>query len=281
MQDYEVRPEVLSADDIQRFAPFLKGKQALTRSLMKFFSIDKVNWLHSEAYTKEGSEVPGSMIRNLKLDVHIHNAERLDHLPEGAFITVSNHPFGALEGILLTWLISSRRPGFKVMVNMILNQITAMRQFFIAVDALASDDPAKKAVSVRGIKEAIRTVRSGNPLGFFPAGAVSKINRHGHLEDRDWQPNVARIIMQCKVPVVPIFFHGRNSNWFNFLGLISWKLRTLRLPAEVFNKMGKRIDITVGPTISVEEQQPHQGSDTEFAAWLKSKTYDLQNQPLD
>lgn len=281
MEEYEVRADVLSADDIQKWVPFLQGKPKLVKWAMKFFAIDKVNWLHSLAHKEQGAGVPASMIRNLQLDVHVHHQERLDHLPEGAFITVSNHPFGALDGILLTWLIGSRRPGFKVMVNMILNQISAMRQYFIAVDALASSDPAKKAVSMKGIKEAIRTVRSGHPLGFFPAGAVSKINRLGRLEDRTWQPNVARIIAQCNVPVVPIFFHGGNSNWFNFLGIFSWKLRTLRLPAEVFKKMHKRVDISIGRTLGVEEQQAHQGSDAEFAAWLKKETYQLKRDPLD
>ena len=57
---------------------------------------------------------------------------------------MSNHPFGALDGISLIALLGTIRPEFKVMVNMVLNHISAMRPNFIAVDALASDDPAKK-----------------------------------------------------------------------------------------------------------------------------------------
>ena len=70
-------------------------------------------------------------------------------------MTVSNHPFGALDGISLIRIVGERRPDFKVMVNMVLNHISAMRPNFIAVDALASDDPKKKAVSMRGIREAL------------------------------------------------------------------------------------------------------------------------------
>ena len=205
------------------------------------------------------------------------NAEVLDNMPDGAFITVSNHPFGALDGISLINIVGSRYPQYKVMVNMILNHITAMRPNFIAVDALSSDDPAKKAVSMQGIRMAIRQVRSGNPLGFFPAGAVSKINGKFELEDRDWQPTVIRLIEQLKVPVVPIYFHGSNSWWFNLLGKISWQLRTLRLPAEVFRKRNSTIHVSIGDPISVEEQKDHQGSEDEFSQFLKSKTYALRS----
>ena len=199
----------------------------------------------------------------------------LDNLPEGAFITVSNHPFGALDGITLIHLIASRRPQYKVMVNMILNHITAMRPNFIAVDQTASDDPEKKAVSIRGIREAMKQVRSGQPIGFFPAGAVSKVNWKYELNDREWQPNIIRLIEQLKVPVIPIYFHGSNSFLFNFLGVVCWQLRTLRLPSEVWRKCNSTLHISVGDPISVEEQQRHQGSLEEFGQFLKSRTYSM------
>ncbi len=199
----------------------------------------------------------------------------LDNLPEGAFITVSNHPFGALDGIALIHLVASRRPEYKVLVNMILNHITAMRPNFIAVDALASDDPAKRAVSVNGIRQALRQLKEGKPVGFFPAGAMSKTTlRHG-LQDREWQKSVLQIISRAKVPVIPIFFHGRNSHWCNFLGHACWPARSLRLPAEVFRKVGKELHISVGDPISPAEQALHNSSPEELGKFLRSKTYEL------
>ena len=160
-------------------------------------------------------------------------------------------------------------------MNMVLNHISAMRPNFIAVDALSSDDPKKKAVSMQGIKSAIMQVRRGNPIGFFPAGAVSKVNIKGELMDREWQPTIIRLIQQMNVPVVPIYFHGSNSRWFNFLGVVSWQLRTLRLPAEVFRKKGATLHISVGDPISVEEQKQHSASIEELGEYLKTKTYEL------
>ena len=199
----------------------------------------------------------------------------LDNLPEGPFVTVSNHPFGALDGITLIDLIGSRRPGYKVMVNMILNHITAMRPNFIAVDQAASDDPAKKAVSMKGIAEAIRQIKNGQPVGFFPAGAVGNYNRHLKFEDREWQPTVIRLIRKFGVPVIPIYFHGLNSLWFRILGIISWQLRTLRLPAEVFRRKGDTLHISVGNLITPEELKAHSASEEELGLWLRERTYEL------
>mgnify|MGYP002507987408 CR=1 FL=1 len=102
----------------------------------------------------------------------------------------------------------------------------------ISVSHFRHDDPAKKAVSMAGIREVMKQVRSGHPVGFFPAGAISKINRHGWLEDQEWKPVVMRLIAQLKVPVIPVFFHGTNSFMFNLLGRVSWVLRTMRLPSD-------------------------------------------------
>ncbi len=270
-----VKRTVLDYDDIVGMAPFLKGKRRLVNALMKLLAIDKVNWIHDHNFDTPGPQFCRGLLEDLDIKLRIDNEELLDHLPEGAFITVSNHPFGALDGITLIDIVGRRRPEYKVMVNMILGHITAMRQNFIAVDQTASDDPAKKAVSMRGIKECITQVRSGKPIGFFPAGAVGNYNRHLRFEDGEWKPVVIRLIQQLGVPVIPIFFHGLNSWWFRFLGIISWQLRTFRLPAEVFRRKGDTLHISVGDVISPEEIKAHASSVEELGAWLKQKTYDL------
>lgn len=280
MQQHDTTPikrTVLDYDDIVEMAPKLRGHRKLVDRVLRWLSVDKVNWIHDHNCDTPGVPFTEGLLRDLNIKLRIDNEQVLDHLPEGAFITVSNHPFGALDGITLINIVGSRRPTFKVMVNMILNHISAMRPNFIAVDALASDDPAKKAVSMKGIKEAIMQVRRGNPIGFFPAGAVSKLNRHGRIEDREWQPSIIRLIEQLKVPVIPIYFHGSNSWWFTFLGMVSWQLRTLRLPAEVFRRHDKTIHISVGNPISVEEQQAHSGSVEELGRFLKERTYALRS----
>lgn len=273
----DVKRTVLDYDDIVKMAPFFKGKRRLVEWFMKVLDIDKVNWIHDHNFDTPGPQFCRGLLEDLNIKLRIDNEKVLDNLPEGAFITISNHPFGALDGITLIDIIGRRRPDFKVMVNMILNYIVAMRPNFIAVDQTASDDPAKKAVSMKGIKEAIMQVRRGHPIGFFPAGAVGNYNKHLKFEDREWRESIIRLIQQLKVPVIPIFFHGYNSWWFRFLGIVSWQLRTLRLPAEVFRRKNDTLHISVGNPITVEEIEAHSGSLKELGDFLRERTYSLQS----
>ena len=271
-----VRPDVLNYEDIIKIVPKLKGHEKLVNWLFHLLAIDKVNRAHSNCCDTPGPEFTRRLLFDeFKMSLRIDNEQVLDNLPEGAFITVSNHPFGALDGIALIHLIGSRRPQYKVLVNMFLNQISAMRPNFIAVDALASDDPAKRAVSVNGIRQALKQLKDGHPVGFFPAGAMSKTTLRNGLQDRDWQKSVLQIIHRAKVPVIPIFFHGGNSWWCNFLGHACWPARSLRLPAEVFRKNGKEMHISVGNPISLEEQALHSSSPDELGKFLRLQTYEL------
>ena len=266
---------VLDADDVIAMVPKLAGHRRLVERMLHWLSVDKVNAVHAHNCETPGPAFVEGLLRDFDIKLRVDGLDVLDNLPEGPFITVSNHPFGALDGITLIHLVASRRPEYKVMVNMILGRIWAMEPNFIAVDPMSSNDPAKKAVSVNGIRQAIDQVRSGRPLGFFPAGAVSKVNWRGRLADRRWQPNVIRIIKKLEVPVIPIYFHGSNSWFFNFLGVVCWQLRTLRLPSEVFRKCHTTMHISVGNPITVEEQRAHAGSIDELGRYLKDTTYQL------
>ncbi len=275
---HNVRPDVLNYDDIVEMVPKLKGHKKLVDKLLHWLQVDEVNAVHGRWCDTPGPDFVKRMVEeDFKLKLRVDGLNVLEDMPDGRFITVSNHPFGALDGIVLIYLVTRRFPKFKVMVNMMLNKISAMRPNFIAVDALSTDDPAKRQVSVNGIREALRQVRDGQPLGFFPAGAMSKVDLHGHLEDREWQKSVLQIIGKAKVPVIPIFFHGSNSWWFNFLGRVCWPARSLRLPAEVFRKRGKEIHVSIGDPISVEDIVAHNSAPEELGKFLRSKTYALRS----
>lgn len=271
----KIKPSVLDFNDIAAMSPKLAAHPRLVKWLLYALSVDKVNDIHSRNCSHLGADFTTAMLKDLDVRLRVDNSKVLDNLPDGPFITVSNHPFGAIDGITLIHLIGTRRPKYKVMVNMVLNHISAMRPSFIAVDAMQSDDPKKKAVSMQGIREVIKNIRDGQPVGFFPAGAMSKINWKLRLQDRQWQPTVMRLIQQLKVPVIPIFFNGTNSWWFNILGVVCWQARTLRLPAEIFRKAHKEVHISIGDPISVEEQMAHNGSLEELTAFLREKTYSL------
>lgn len=278
-EKYEVRPDVLNYDDIRKMIPKLDGHEKLVNWILHFLKVDEVNTVHGRWCDTPGPEFVHRMVDlDFKLKLRVDNMEVLDNMPNGHFITISNHPFGAIDGITLIYLVTRKFPDFKVMVNMFLNKISAMRPNFIGVDAWHSDDPEKKKASMLGIREAIRQVKEGKPLGFFPAGAMAKTDIHGKLQDLPWQKSVIQIIQKSKVPVIPIFFHGSNSWLFNTLAHIYIPSRSLLLPREVFRKRGKEVHISIGQPITVEEQAEHGASIEELGKYLRDRTFALRDE---
>lgn len=277
----EVRPDAITIADVAKVAPALAKHPWLVKRLLHLAQIDEVNRVHGRWCMTPGPEfVEHLMVDEFKVKLQVDNAEILDRFREGPFITVSNHPFGSLDGIALIYIVTRVRPEYKVMVNMILNQLSAMRPNFIAVDQSASSDPEKRRVSVGGIKEAFSMLRSGKPVGFFPAGAIGKTDKDGIIVDRPWQPSILQIIQKAKVPVIPIYFHGTNSKLFNWLGHHSIPLRTACLARELFKKRGKPLRVTVGEPVSVERQAEF-GKDWEaLGAYLRRATYALSGREI-
>jgi len=273
-----IRPDVLTADDLMELVPKLAGHRKFVEWLVEWSHLGDVNRFHRRVCDTPGARAATRLIYEaFGSTLRVDNADVLDRLPQGAFITVSNHPFGAVDGIALISLIGEKRPEFKVMVNMILNRIGALRPNFIAVDPLAQKDPAKKAVSINGIRACLRQIKEGKPLGFFPAGAMSKTDWRGRLVDRPWQDSVLQLIYRANVPVVPVYFHGSNSRLFNFVGHVCWPLRSLMLPREVVRKCGKEIHVSIGEPVSVAEQAAHRDNAATLGAYLRERTYALRS----
>lgn len=272
----EVRPEVLNVADIAEMAPIAGKHPRITRWLMHLLKMDRANQMHQNWAHTPGPEFTDHIIHDeLNIDLQVEGMENLEQFRTGPFITVSNHPFGHIDGIALIYIVSRIRPDYKVMVNMILDHVSAMRPNFIAVDQSQSDDPEKRAISVAGVREAISMLREGKPVGFFPAGAIGMADKDGIITDRPWQKTVLQIIQKAKVPVIPIYFHGKNSRLFTWLGHHCVTLRTAMLVRELVKKANRPMKVTIGRPISVAKQAEF-GKDYEALGWyLRMQTYDL------
>lgn len=273
----DIRPEVINYDDIRKMVPALDGHPKLVEKALHFLRLDEINRIHSTYCDTPGIEFAHRLIKDeFKFKLRIDNLQVLSEFHEGPFITVSNHPFGSYDGILLIDIVGEFRTDFKVMVNLLLNNIQAMRPNFIAVDPLKTDDPEKKKITMQGIRDAMKHVKSGHPLGFFPAGAMSKLDKSLTVRDREWQPTIIRLIKQLQVPVIPIFFHGHNSWVFNALGLIDWRLRSMQLPREVMRAYGREVHVSIGDPISVERQKRCETIEA-LSDLLRGETYALKS----
>lgn len=272
-----VRPEVITYDDVFKIVPSLAKHPKLVEHIFKFLAIDKVNYVHGKYCSTTGVDFATRLVKEeYKWNLIVDNFDILERFKEGPFITVSNHPIGSYDGIILLHLVGSVRKDYKVMVNLILNQLQAMRPGFIAVDPQKTEDPEKRRITMQGMRNAIKHVREGHPLGFFPAGSISKVDWRLRISDNPWREVIIRLIQQLQVPVIPIYFHCRNSNFCNILGLIDWRLRTMRLPRELFSTYNKDVRISIGQPISVEDQNKYKTL-KELGDFLRAKTYELRN----
>ena len=270
-----IKPDLLNYDDIRQMAPVFDGHPKLVEKIMHWIRLDWSNWVHRTYCYTTGVPFSNLLIdKCFRIRKRLHNEEVLDRFPDQPFIIVSNHALGALDGIMLIDMIGRHRPDYRMLVNMILSHVDAMKENFIAVDPVGSDDPEKRRITMQGIRTAMKHVRDGHPLGFFPAGAVSKLTRRLRVEDREWQPSMIRLIKQLRVPVIPVFFHETNSAFFNFLGMIDWRIRTLRLPRELFRKIGREIHVSFGEPIMPEEQDKYTDL-KEFGKFLRAKDDEL------
>lgn len=272
---------VITAKDLENLSPLFRGKvgNAFAKALMSFTGVEKINRLHQ--YVEDngipyGPDAAKGILDCAGIDYLIGHPERLENLPEGAFITISNHAYGHIDGIALVDMIGHKRPGVKVMVNKLLMLIRCLAPTFISVDPTGDERKPATSESINGVKQALQTIRSGEPLCLFPSGAVSDLKpRKGWIiEDRDWQDAAIKLIMKAGVPVIPIRFFDRNSLFYYFLGLIDFRVRLIRLCHEMTNKKGKQVRISIGEVISVEEQKQYTDI-KEFKEFLRSKIYEM------
>jgi putative hemolysin len=268
---------IIDPKDFVALSPYFKGKkgQRVAKFLMRLTAIDKINALVDRSSAFTGAEFAASILNDLGVNYLIGNAGRLKQLPEGAFITVSNHPYGGLDGVIMIDLMAGIRPDYKFMVNKILTHVKPMSENFISVTPTGNKKNGITGTSINGIRETLSRLRDGHPVGFFPSGAVSDFSlKEMKLRDRTWQESILHVIHHTKVPIVPIRFFDINSPFFYFLGLINWRVRLLRLPSELFNKRGQVHRIGIGPVISVQEQE--QFSDAvSLGTYLRQAVYNM------
>lgn len=267
--------ELLSIDELGDLAPVFSGSwgRAFGKMLMAFLNINKCNRLYNSIYGLGATEASDKLVQEIGCKCLIGNAERLDNLPEGAFITISNHPYGHLDGILLLDIMLKKRPDFKVMVNQLLGRIEPLKPALVTVNPTTTEKKAASKANLNGVRETLQHLQQGHPMGFFPSGAVSDLHiKTRDISDRQWQDSLVRLIKKVRVPIIPIRFADRNSMFYYLLGLIDWKVRLLRLPSEVFNKHKGVQRVIVGSTISVEEQDKYSDIDS-FREFLRSSVY--------
>ena len=243
-------------------------------TLLKALRISKLNRIYERHKHQKDMAFLDGILGDFQIEFEIPEND-LNRIPkEGPFITVSNHPLGGIDGILLLKLLVEKRPDFKIIANFLLHRIVPLQKYVMPVNPFEDRKDSKS--SITGIKNALLHLSKGYPLGIFPAGEVSTFKDGKLVVDKPWEEGAIKIIKKANVPVIPIYFHAKNSKLFYFLSNMSDTLRTAKLPSELLTQKNRVIKVRIGKPISVKEQDEFQSLEN-FHQYLRKKTYILAN----
>jgi putative hemolysin len=196
----------------------------------------------------------------------------------GPVFLVANHPYGAIDGIILGAIMDRIRPDGKLLVNFLLGRIDDMGGRCFYVDPFGGPEAAQ--ANLAGLKASLRWLRESHALATFPSGTVSHLKWGSRrITDPAWAENIAPIILKTGATVVPIYFEGGNSMLFQLAGLVHEKLRTLLLPREMLRNKHRHIGVRIGNPISSRRLE-HFGSSREVMDFLRLRTYILQSREV-
>ena len=242
--------------------------------LMTATKITSINRFYDNNKHLKGTQFLDAILKHYEIDFEIPE-EDFKRLPkDGSFITISNHPLGGIDGVLLLKLMLVQRSDFKIIANFLLNRIEPMKQFILPVNPFENHKDVKS--SIAGFKNAIKHIREGHPLGIFPAGEVSTYRDGKLVVDKPWEEAAIKLIRKAEVPVVPIYFHAKNSRLFYRLSKFNDVFRTAKLPSEVTTQRRRPIKVRIGQPISIKAQKEEETLEG-FTELLRKKTYLLAN----
>lgn len=242
--------------------------------LLKSLRISRLNKIYNKHKNKSDIDFLNAILNEVQIEFEIPDDD-LKRIPkENAFITVSNHPLGGIDGILLLKLLVEKRSDYKILANFLLERIEPLKQYVIPVNPF--EDRKDVRSSLGAIKNALAHLREGKPLGIFPAGEVSAYKDGKIIVDKPWEDGSIKLIKKAKVPVIPIYFHAKNSKLFYLLSNISDKLRTAKLPSELLSQKDRVIRVRIGKPITVKDQSNYQDLN-DLQGFIRKKTYMLAN----
>jgi putative hemolysin len=189
-------------------------------------------------------------VRTLALDVRFDVAALARMPTTGPVVVVANHPYGVLDGIVISWLVEKVRSDFVVLTHSALMRAPEVREFILPIDFSETDEARKINLASRAA--AREQLERGGVVVVFPAGGVStapdRLGRKPAVDMR-WQPFVSQLIQRSRATVVPIWFGGQNSRLFQIASHVSQTLRLSLIFHEVKARIGAILQVEIGAPI--------------------------------
>jgi putative hemolysin len=212
-----------------------------------------------------------TLLAEMRVGLQVDAADQARIPATGPVVVVANHPYGILDGAILTALLTRVRADVKVLTNSMLGDVPELEQHCIFVDPFQTDRSFES--NRAALKQALAWLRQGGMLAFFPAGEVSSWQMPAaQIADPAWNDTAARLIRKTGATALPVYFCGHNSVGFHLLGMIHPPLRTAFLLQEFLRQTGKTVEVRVGSEVSVDTIADI-SSDREATEYLRWRTY--------
>ena len=258
-----------------------------------------------------GAHIPAFVVRYLERITHVHQMNRFlaahpdvtgydfirlilaeefhctasihgtDNIPQddAPMLFVSNHPLGGLDGVIEALMIGEhRRYNLRVIVNDLLMYMKPLAELFMPVN-IGGGQSREYATQLRNMWD------SGCDVLSFPAGACSRKQktRRGlfapkQIKDLEWKKSFVQQAVRYQRDVVPIYFDGRNSDWFYNLAYwrkrlgIKLNIEMLYLVDELYGASGKHFTVHVGKPIPWQTFD-NTRTPAQWAQWVKEQVY--------
>ena len=217
----------------------------------RFASVDKVRALYRRLQESPQGFQLENLLAAMRIDLRIDATDQSRIPARGPIVVVANHPYGVLDGAILTVLLTRVRPDVKVLTNFLLADVPELQQHCIFVDPFQTDRSVD--VNRKALREALGWLQRGGMLAIFPAGGVSHWQMPtAQILDSEWNDTAIRLIRRTGAAAVPLYFAGHNGVGFQLLSLIHPKLRTAFLLQEFLRQEGRTIEIRAGSPVPAE-----------------------------
>ena len=207
----------------------------------------------------------------MRIGIRVAATDQVRIPASGAVLVVANHPYGVLDGAILTVLLTRVRSDVKVLTNSLLGDIPELRKHCIFVDPFHTDRSID--LNRRALREALAWLQKGGMLAMFPAGEVSHWQMPtAQIADPEWNETAVRLLRRTQAAALPVYFCGHNSVGFQLMGMLHPKLRTAFLLQEFLRQKDKTVEVRVGSAIPPDSLTAI-GNDREAVEYLRWRTY--------
>jgi putative hemolysin len=290
----DTTPKAPAQPSVSKPAPHVYNRRALTYSEtfdhpVRRTVIKTIEWLTGKikiirmvrAFEKRGKFEGQAFWRNaldvMGIDVTTPD-EQLARIPEtGPVVVVANHPHGLVDGMIFAELIGRVRSDYRILTRAFLTDIDeGAGKFLIPVPFPHEEGAQAKMVEMR--KQAMAHLNAGGVVAVFPSGVVASSDTlFGPMIEREWNLFTAKMIRMSGARVVPLFFPGANSRWYQMANRISPTLRQSLLIYEIVRACGKPQKPLIGHPFDADEVRARLSDQRACMDWMRQETLRLKD----